>query len=141
MSTSTLPYRGVFLIPDAHHFGTLVADTVKEDRYDLSDIVDEIQDADQTERDFEILAAAWRNERGFTSSVIEMAMIPTYQHIIGMGPAALRWILADLKQTHDHWFWALKSIARFDPVPPRDRGNVAAMTKAWIEWGEKRGLC
>ena len=61
-----------------------------------------------------------------------------YQEIIGMGKEAIPLILRDLKETHAPWFWALRSIARENPVRPEDRGDVDAMTAAWLDWGKRR---
>ncbi len=91
---------------------------------------------------FQTLLAEWRRERGAMSSVAEMAMLPAYQKIIGMGEDVLPLILAQLKSegsTPDHWFWALAAIAHDNPVPQESRGRLSDMAKAWLEWGQKEG--
>jgi hypothetical protein len=89
---------------------------------------------------FQTLAHRWREERGPTSSTTEMAMCPSYQRIIGLGPEALPLILRELEREPDHWFWALRSITGEDPVPPASRGQVREMAQHWIEWGRRQGL-
>lgn len=138
MSASTLSDQGFLVF---HDVAGEEAHTAPKNWYKLSDFNDEKQDDNALQQVFENLANEWRQEQEFSSSITEIAIVPAYQQIIGMGPAALRWILADLRETHDHWFWALKSIARCDPVLPQDRGNVPAMAKAWLEWGKQRRLC
>jgi hypothetical protein len=88
---------------------------------------------------FQRLATQWKAERGPTSSLTSLVMHPTYQQIIGMGPAAVPWLLAELESEPDHWFWALKSITMIDPVPPEDRGNLQKMAAAWLKWGKQQG--
>ena len=56
---------------------------------------------------FQSLAAAWRQQRGIMSSVTETAMCPAYQSIIGMGEAAIPFIIATLEiegDDPDQWF-------------------------------------
>jgi hypothetical protein len=66
-------------------------------------------------------------------------MCPSYQRIIGLGPAVLPFLLRELEREPDHWFWALKAITGADPVPPSSRGKVREMARFWIEWGRQQG--
>ena len=68
-----------------------------------------------------------------------MAMLRSYQQIIGMGPEAVSLILEELKQNRDHWFWALEMITNENPVPKTALGKVEDMALAWIRWGERQG--
>lgn len=94
----------------------------------------------QLAEEFAHLAAAWKRKAGHWSDSRRMAMVPEYQRIIGMGPAALPLILEALEREPDHWFWALEAITGEDPVPPGDRGVVARMADAWLAWGREQGL-
>ena len=89
---------------------------------------------------FANLVATWRAARLMISSLTEMAMLPEYQRIIGMGRRALPLILAELERQPDHWFWALRAITGEDPVSADARGNVREMADAWIEWGQENGI-
>ena len=84
------------------------------------------------------LKERWEEETVFLSSVTEIAMHPTYQQIIGMGPSAIPLILNEMKTKPNHWFWALKSISGEDPVSPEQRGRIEDMTEAWLKWGERQ---
>jgi len=86
------------------------------------------------------LAQQWRAETSLASSVLEICTHPAYQRIIGMGRAAIALILRELQAAPDHWFWALKAITGEDPVPREHRGNVRAMTDAWLTWGAQNRL-
>ncbi|WP_292759005.1 hypothetical protein [Nostoc sp. NOS(2021)] len=88
---------------------------------------------------FTALVKQWREETRGMSSTNQMSMHPAYQQIIGMGKAVIPLLLRELEKKSGHWFWALKSISREDPVPPEYRGKVKEMTKAWLEWGRQRG--
>lgn len=88
---------------------------------------------------FRRLAAAWRENRGPTSSLTEMATQPEYQHIIGMGRDAVPFLLQELQKQPDHWFWALVAITGEDPVPPEHKGRLSEMTKDWLRWGKEHG--
>jgi hypothetical protein len=48
-------------------------------------------------------------------------------------------MLADLRDTGSHWFWALREITGENPVAPEDRGYVDRMIQAWLAWGRERG--
>ena len=85
------------------------------------------------------LARSWKEERGPSSSTTDLAMCPSYQRIIGLGPAVLPVLLRELEREPDHWFWALKAITGVDPVPVSSRGKVREMARLWIEWGRKQG--
>jgi hypothetical protein len=94
--------------------------------------------ADVRER-FRELAAQWKEESLYLSSAAKMAMLKSYQRIIGMGPAVVPLLLEELQREPDHWFWALESITQEDPVPPEVRGKVGEMADAWVAWGRQHG--
>ena len=89
---------------------------------------------------FAELAATWREERGFSSSLTDMVLCSSYQRVISLGPAVVPYILAELNTRPDHWFWALSAITGVDPVPEEAAGNLRAMTKAWLQWGDREGF-
>ena len=90
---------------------------------------------------FQRLARIWSEECAHLSSIREMVLHPAYQQVVGMGPSALPFIFAELERRPDHWFWALRAITQEDPVPPEHRGNVAQMTRDWLEWSGRKGIC
>jgi len=91
------------------------------------------------EDEFQRLAALWAEETQNLSSVQEIALHPAYQQIIGMGDQAIPWILRELQQRPNHWFWALRAITRENPVSEQEQGRVPAMINAWLKWGKDRG--
>ena len=88
---------------------------------------------------FRELADQWEDETMYLSNPHQMARHPAYQEILGMGMGAVPLILGRMKDRGGHWFSTLRTITAADPVPPQDRGNVPAMTSAWLAWGERNG--
>jgi hypothetical protein len=97
-------------------------------------------DVDEVERLFERLAEKWREETLHVSSTTQLVTNSNYQQIIGMGRPALPMILRELEHSAGHWFWALASITRENPVDKRDAGNIKQMRASWVRWGKERGL-
>lgn len=88
---------------------------------------------------FARLNREWRAEVRFVSSTTKRVLHPAYQQIIGLGPAAIPYILRELESRGGHWAWALTAIVREDPVPADAAGDVARITNAWLEWGRREG--
>ena len=91
------------------------------------------------EREFQELAAKWHQETWYCSSVVDMALNPNYQSIIGMGQPVVALILRELEKGPDHWFWALSAITRENPIKEEDAGDLEKMTEAWLRLGKERG--
>jgi len=92
---------------------------------------------EELKKKFECLAENWKRETINTSSMQQMVLHPCYQEIIAMGPKVIPLILSELKCEPDFWFWALRVLAREDPVTEDVRGDLVAMTKAWLDWGSR----
>ena len=88
---------------------------------------------------FRRLAEQWKTESRHMSNTAQMAMLRSYQNIIGMGDPAIPLILEEMRLEPDQWFWALEAITLENPVPKDAAGKVEQMTRAWIEWGIQRG--
>jgi hypothetical protein len=84
----------------------------------------ELEAIDKTEEVFHTLATQWREETNFVSSSTDLILHPAYQQIIGLGPTVITHLLRDLQiqPSPPHWFWALQSITRENPVSPDDYG-------------------
>ena len=91
------------------------------------------------EETFYELAETWRSDTRFLSATDDIVLHPAYQSIIGMGREVIPLLLRELQRKPSHWFWALRSISREDPVRPEDVGNIRNMTDAWLKWGKERG--
>ena len=89
---------------------------------------------------FARLAAEWKRDSRFLSNSAQMAMLRSYQRIIGMGMPVVPLILQELARDPDQWFWALEAITEQNPVPAQAAGKVSLMAQAWIQWGKAEGL-
>ena len=87
---------------------------------------------------FQELAETWRRETGFMSFLHRRLLHPAYQHIVGMGWAAVPLILAELERRPDHWLWALQAITGEEPA--QGSTSFADAVKVWLKWGRKRSL-
>ena len=88
--------------------------------------------------EFNVLSKAWKEATWYVSSPNRIAEHPAYQAIIEKGESVLPMILRDLEKSHAQWFWALTSITNESPILLEDRGNIEAMTEAWLAWGKER---
>ncbi len=89
---------------------------------------------------FRRLAGQWKEQSRYLSNPAQVAVLPAYQRIIGMGWPAVPLILEELRREPGQWFWALEAITDENPVPPAAAGQVREMARAWVEWGQARGL-
>ena len=89
---------------------------------------------------FQELKDDWKSRTRHLSNMAQIALVFSYQQMIGMGPAAIPFILAELEKEADHWFWALEAITNENPVAENDAGDVEASARAWIEWGRQNGF-
>ncbi|MDA1191381.1 MAG: hypothetical protein O3A46_06815 [Candidatus Poribacteria bacterium] len=94
-----------------------------------------------TKRRFEVLAKRWKSQAELMSSSRKMAEIPEYGEIIALGDDAIRLILDELRREPHFWFIALERLTkRDDIVPTEHKGDIDAMAKDWVRWGEREGF-
>ena len=89
------------------------------------------------EGSFRRLADQWLRETEHVSSIKQACMHPAYQRIIGLGPAVVPYLLRELEQAPDHWFWALHAIT--GAAPARTEDSVEGARMAWLKWGGEKG--
>lgn len=86
--------------------------------------------------EFNERADRWRKETSFQSSLVAKIMHDDYQAIMTMGTPAIPWILERLKKAPEHWFWALKFLAKKDVAEGAESPSAAA--RAWLQWGKDK---
>jgi hypothetical protein len=91
------------------------------------------------EERFRRLEATWMSEVGYSSSSTELRNHPAFQEILSLGEAVVPLMLRDVEERPRLWVWALPRITGADPVPASDRGNIAKMSEAWLQWGRAHG--
>src|SRR5712692_351154 len=97
------------------------------------------QPPERIEEKFQRLAAVWRAETAYVSSSSDLVAHAAFQEIVGMGPAVIPLLLAELEKRTGHWHRALRRITGADPVPPAARGNIGKTAEAWLRWGKEQG--
>jgi hypothetical protein len=90
--------------------------------------------------EFRYHADKWMAETAKLSSTRDIALHPSYQRIMAMGPDVLPFIFREMKEAPDHWFWALQFITGEDPVPAADAGKIRRMTEVWLRWAKDHRL-
>ena len=87
---------------------------------------------------FRALAAEWHRATDHLSTTADIVLHPAYLKIIGMGEAALPFILREFESGRNgHWFIALASIVGESLVS--DSATYDQALRAWLEWGRARG--
>lgn len=90
------------------------------------------------EHEFEELSARWRAETSHLSSIERKVLHPAYQRIIGMGKAAVPFVLMELKARGGFWFWALHHMTGEDPA--HGATTIGDARAAWLSWGIRKGF-
>ena len=85
------------------------------------------------------LAEQWRAQTALESSLHRITENPFYKRIVALGDEVIPLLLRELEKEPDYWFSALRSLTGEDPVALTSRGDVRAMTDAWLNWGRSRG--
>jgi len=91
------------------------------------------------EEQFRALVTAWQAAAPPWLDPAARIAHPTFRAIVALGKPAIPLLLKQLEIDRDFWFYALREITGENPVRWWKRGNVDAMSRAWIAWGRKRG--
>ncbi len=83
------------------------------------------------------LLKSWDFDTGTSSYIEEIISDQSFQGIIGLGPIAIPLILEELAAQPSFLFVALEEISGDNPVKPEHRGDMAAMTQDWLDWGKQ----
>jgi hypothetical protein len=94
--------------------------------------------ADDTFREFSVCVQAWESETRFLSSTTALVTNPAYLRIVGMGERVLPYLLVELRERPNYWFWALEAITGTDPASSDD--DFDTRVSKWLRWGERLGL-
>jgi hypothetical protein len=86
--------------------------------------------------DFDDLVQEWRDDTLFSSSPVEITTHDAYLRILSKGPAVLPQIFREMvEHPGELWFVALQALtAGADPAEHVPDGDVAGMTRAWLDW-------
>lgn len=89
---------------------------------------------------FRELAEQWYMDTMPLSSYIEKILHPAYQKILVLGKGVVPFIMDEIRDMPNDWFWALRMLTDVDdPVTSEEAGNMQAMANAWLHWWDKEG--
>lgn len=81
----------------------------------------------------------WKSETYFVSSPRKLVEHDFFKKIVRMGDSAVPLILDEIKRRPSMIILALEKITGETVVSQADKGNVKAMTDAWLLWGKRVG--
>lgn len=85
---------------------------------------------------FERLRDKWIEETMYFSDPESVYNNENHKTIIRLGYKMLPYILDDLREHHNDWFFALNKITKANPIKIGHAGDVVAMAMDWLEWSE-----
>ena len=92
---------------------------------------------EQIKCEFEKLHQDWREDTKFESSATKIVEHPAYQKIISWGAPMIPFILEEIHEGSNHWFYALQEITGFTP-PHAEKLSFEALRDAWLDWSEQQ---
>ena len=100
----------------------------------------ETADAPSTEQMFRNAVAEWTCEKRTNVEREKLAAHPAFRRIVAMGQEAVPYLLREVKREPNLLVLALREITGENPAPRESRGKISEVAKAWVAWGEKKGL-
>jgi len=91
----------------------------------------------QLSKKFDLYSGIWKTETMFSSNSSEITNNSAYRSIIGLGKDIIPFIIQDLKQSENHWFYALELLTGENPIKNEHRGIINLMKSDWLNWAEK----
>ncbi len=97
-----------------------------------------VADPDEPKLDekLKMMAARWREETAFDSSLSDVYNHPSYKSIMRTGEDGLPFVLRALRERPERWLHALRFMAPENPA--EGIGDFEEARSAWITWGYKR---
>jgi hypothetical protein len=86
---------------------------------------------------FDLYSGIWKTETMFSSNISEITNNSAYRSIIGLGKDIIPFIIEDLKQSENHWFYALELLTGENPIKSEHRGIINLMKSDWLNWAKK----
>lgn len=80
---------------------------------------------------------AWHQQTAVMSSLDDMRATDSYRCLVSYGRRALKWIVDDLQSRPSFLVMAAQEITGDNPVTPAIRGDVRAMSGAWVGWYQR----
>lgn len=88
---------------------------------------------------FYSLLSKWRSETYFVSSPSKLQEHQSFKEILELGEKVIPLILLEMKEKPSLIMMALAKISGVVPYDPSEKGDLKAMTDAWLAWGQRQG--
>jgi len=88
---------------------------------------------------FPAVLRRWKSETAFMSDPDMITEHPSFRAIVDNARIVLPLIIDELRSGASLLVWALEDATGERPYADQDRGNIEAMSEAWIAWAEKNG--
>lgn len=89
---------------------------------------------------FEILKNLWLEETKMSSNVYMTLKHPAHLSILNLGIEIIPFLLEDLQEHNNHWFYTLSIITGENPIKPESLGDVEKISDDWTEWGKSKNF-
>lgn len=89
---------------------------------------------------FEILKNLWLEETKMSSNVYMTLKHPAHLSILNLGIEIIPFLLEDLQEHNNHWFYTLSIITGENPIMPESLGDIEKISDDWIEWGKSKNF-
>jgi len=87
---------------------------------------------------FEAFKEQWHKDTGLMSWIV--VGHPAYLGIIKLGMPVVPILLEEMRTKPDWWGPALEAITGAHPCTKEMSGRLDLISKAWVDWGIKRGI-
>ena len=83
------------------------------------------------------LIKQWHAETFLMSSVEDMTRVESYRKILEFGHAGLQYVIGDIEKNPSMLMLVAEEICGESPITDAIRGDVRAMSGAWVGWYQK----
>ena len=90
-------------------------------------------------RSFYAVLGRWLNETAILSDPAAIKAHPSYAGLVANVDLAMPLILSELARRPSMLVWVLNDTQPLRPFSKSDEGNIGAMARAWVEWGQSNG--
>ena len=83
------------------------------------------------------MKAQWMEDTKYESSATKIVEHPLYQKIIASGESMVPFILNEVRNGSNHWYYALQKMTRYTP-PNAEKLNFQELRLVWLEWSKQQ---
>lgn len=90
-------------------------------------------------KSFYAVLRRWQKDTAIMSSPTAIKQHEAFEALVKHAELAMPLILKELHARPSNLVWVLNAHADERPFPDEANGDIAAMSKAWVNWGERNG--